>query len=84
MHRLAEVSLPPKEDVQLEWSARAFTGNTRYRVEKRWFRPDLVVLQVQIEGKPTSTGCYPLVQTWWVDARPEMFMRKLRFAHTGD
>jgi len=43
------------------------TGRRRYRVLHRIFRPDVMVLQLEVEGPltPATTA------RWWIDAKPE-------------
>ena len=55
-----------------------FTGKKRFRVLRRLFRPDLLVLQVEVEGfVPEYNGGGPVggsYRTWWIDARPEWML----------
>ena len=48
------------------------TGKTRYRVLHRLFRPDVLVLQYEVES-PLPMG-YGLDTTHWEDARPEWLL----------
>jgi hypothetical protein len=49
------------------------TGKVRYRSEKRWLKPEVLVLQVQVicgDGPPDSNGMPEyLSATYWRDAR---------------
>jgi hypothetical protein len=51
------------------------TGATRYRTERRLFKPDVLVLQVEehtTDGPPDTNGMPEyLAGTYWRDARPE-------------
>lgn len=54
------------------------TGRHRYRVVHRWFRSDLVVLQLEVEGFVPEYVCGRVdgeITTWWGDARPEHVMQ---------
>lgn len=57
------------------------TGRSRFRVLKRWFKPDLLVLQVEMEGfipeysQPSIEGG---IRTYWVDAKPEWLMEQVK------
>ena len=53
------------------------TGNTRFRAETRWFKPPLVVLQLEMRGNHPDHDVYHLWAeecTWWVDAEPQQVM----------
>jgi hypothetical protein len=56
------------------------TGRTRYRVERRWFRAPLVVLQVEKRGWVTTHlfGHHndSKAQVFWEDAKPEDVMKE--------
>lgn len=66
------------------------TGMTRYRVEHRWHRSDLVVLQIELEGfVPEFTGGAYVggeIRKWYVDAKPEdvMVQGKQALAQEGE
>jgi hypothetical protein len=51
------------------------TGKVRYRSEKRWMKPDVLVLQVQVtcgDGPSDSNGMPEyLSATYWRDAQVE-------------
>jgi hypothetical protein len=51
------------------------TGKVRYRSGKRWMKPSILVLQVQVtcgDGPPDSNGLPTyLSATYWRDARTE-------------
>ena len=54
-----------------------WTGARRYRVFKRWFKPDLLVLQVEFQGvvyDMLGPSCTSKIKTWWKDAKPEWMM----------
>jgi len=53
------------------------TGNKRYRVEQRFLRKPLVVLQIEIEGFVPEFDPQSIqgkIRRWYVDARPEDVM----------
>ena len=51
------------------------TGRTRYRTERRWFKPDVLVLQVEVtygDGPSDHNGLPAyLAGTGWRDALPQ-------------
>jgi len=51
------------------------TGRTRYRTERRWFKPDVLVLQIEVrfeDGPPDHHGMpIYLKGSRWRDATPE-------------
>ena len=55
-----------------------FTGKLRYRIHKRLFRVDLIVLQYEIIEKvlalPGSRSLETEEITWWADVKPEWIM----------
>jgi hypothetical protein len=56
---------------------RNLTGRKRYRILTRWFRPPVLVLQVEVEGYITTfSGGHidSIFDTWWVDCLPEWEM----------
>lgn len=53
------------------------TGAQRYRVLKRLFKPDLLVLQIELQGVVYSKIDFvrpSTIKTWWEDAKPEWMM----------
>jgi hypothetical protein len=51
------------------------TGRTRYRVEKRWLKPYVLVLQIEVrfgDGPPDHDGMPVYLRgSCWRDAQPE-------------
>jgi len=57
-----------------------YTGNRRHRVQNRFLRSPLVVLQLEVEGfVPEFSGgrVDGEIRRWFVDAKPEDVMREV-------
>lgn len=67
-------------------TTKTLTGATRYRTERRLFKPDVLVLQVQehtTDGPPDSNSMPEyLTGTYWRDARAEDLTLVLRTQST--
>ena len=53
------------------------TGRQRHRVHKPCFKPAMLVLQYEVEGRRAiwSSGWIECThQKWWVDAKPEWLL----------
>lgn len=53
------------------------TGRRRHRIESRWFKSPLLVLQIEVKGfvpEYTPRSIEGEIRTWWVDAPPEHLM----------
>lgn len=53
------------------------TGRKRYRVQHRFFKKPLVILQLEVEGfvpEYSPNGIDGEIRKWWIDAAPEQVM----------